>query len=416
MNRHKRFTFIILFIVLPLFIFGQGWNSVHMMHMPRGGAAAVKWENYIYVFGGKTKNNRVLDSVERFNLSTGLWDKKTVPNFEKARYDAAAVVFENKIYLMGGKDETKVFEDVQVYDPVQNTWSEAHDLHKEREGFAAVILDDHIYVIGGRKEQSSLIRDIEWYNQNDDKWEEANWEMNNRRADLFSAAYNDSFYMFGGYYYGLTKTSYVAVPTQWGHSWQNGPELSIGRMYGASVCIDDRIYMLGGETTGGKSSLVEMFDVSDNEITTQTGLNSPRSGMASVAVGDTIYIIGGFEGNNDSPVSKVEYNVYKLTSIETEQDGLIPSTRLLVSGYPNPFNGSVSLQVQIPRSGHYKMEIFDISGKLVETVFDNSISAGHHRFIWNAANNNLNLISTGVYFFVVRSSQEIQKFKLVYVK
>ncbi len=416
MNNKRRFIFTIVLILIPLFIQAQGWTSVHMMHMPRGGASAVKWGNYIYVFGGKTKNNRVLNSVERFDLSTGFWDKKTVRSFDKARYDAAAVAFENKIYLIGGKDEAEVFDDVQIYDPVQNTWTEAHDLHKEREGFAIAILDSHIYVLGGRKEQSSLIKDIEWYNEEDDKWEEANWEMNNRRADLFSAAYDNHFYMFGGYYYGLTKSSYSATQAQWGYYWQSGPDLSVSRMYGASVRIDDKIYMLGGETTGGKTDMVEVFDISDNEISTLTGLDNPRSGMAGVAVGDTIYIIGGFEGNSDTPVSKVAYKVYSPTSIGTSHGLSIPDSRLLVSGYPNPFNGSVSLRALIPRSGLYKMEIFDINGKLVKTISDTYIRAGSHRFIWNASNNNLNLISTGVYFFVVRSSREIQKFKMVYVK
>ena len=100
---------LILFFVL---IFSQmltadEWYSAPSLLVPRGGAAAVTYGNYIYVFGGKSIENKVLNSVERYDILAAVWDTTVVPDFNYPRYNATAVIFNEMIYLMGGQDGEK---------------------------------------------------------------------------------------------------------------------------------------------------------------------------------------------------------------------------------------------------------------------------------------------------------------------
>ena len=52
--------------------------------------------------------------------------------------------------------------------------------------------------------------------------------------------------------------------------------------------------------------------------------------------------------------------------------------------YPNPFNPSTKISVNIPNSDIIKIDIYDISGKLVDTIYDGYILQGNYTFIWNA--------------------------------
>ena len=407
---------ILFVLLLNISVANSQWMSAANMHMPRGGAAAVKWGNYIYVFGGKAMNNKALDSVERFDLRTGEWDKKTVPDFDKARYNARAIVFDDKIYLIGGRDESSALKKVEVYDPVQNSWSEAQNLHEEREGLAVHILNGLMHVIGGREEYHSIVSDIEWYNKSENKWKVGSWEMKYPRADFFSAAYRDTFYQFGGYYYGLTKTAYRAVPTNEGYRWESLGELSTGRAYGVSLVIDDQIFLIGGEVADGKSDMVEVYNIHEGSFHEFTPLSGARSGMAGVVSGDTLFVIGGFAGNDDTPMHTVEYTTLAATPIGIIDRSPVPRTKILVKGYPNPFNGRITFRIRISDSDQYRLEIFDLAGRLIKTLYNGRLTAGEQQFSWDARDNNRQMSASGVYFLVVRSTKEAQRLKIIYVR
>lgn len=55
-------------------IFRKNWVLMPQMNVKRFGHASVVVQNrYIYVFGGRDENDRTLDSVERFDITTNSW-------------------------------------------------------------------------------------------------------------------------------------------------------------------------------------------------------------------------------------------------------------------------------------------------------------------------------------------------------
>lgn len=71
----------------------------------------------------------------------------------------------------------------------------------------------------------------------------------------------------------------------------------------------------------------------------------------------------------------------------------IPATFELYNNYPNPFNPSTNIVFDLPENAKVKLQVFDISGRLVTTMVDGNIAAGKHQKLFRAG-----AISSGVYF------------------
>ncbi len=410
------YKYIILWLVVfAATLYAGAWQAIAPLNIPRGGAAAISFQNNIYVFGGMSLNNNVLNTVEVFIPESGTWDTTMVPAFSMPRYNASAVLFENRIYLIGGRDDERVFNEVEVYDPVQNSWSLVQKLRNDRESLAAAVFNDRIYVIGGQKANYNLVEEIEWYNYGEDDWLAVIFNLPYPRAAHFSAVVQDTFYMFGGYYYGLTKTSYKCYPGQEGYYWFTGPQFAQGRAYGATAQTDSLIYLLGGETSGGKTAVTEIYNRISDSFTDGPTLTSARSGMAGSALGDTVFVIGGFDGDYDLPMDLVEIYIQTPTSLKTSKTGLPFSTEI-IKGYPNPFNGVITFEVTVGKFDEYRLTIYNIRGQSIKEIHNGRLKQGTYNFQWNGTDMSNRNVASGVYLLALNSGDYLEKYKIVYVK
>jgi hypothetical protein len=74
-------------------------------------------------------------------------------------------------------------------------------------------------------------------------------------------------------------------------------------------------------------------------------------------------------------------------------DAVLPSMVSLWN-YPNPFNSVTKISYDLPTSGHLSLKVYDISGRLVETLVDGRQAAGTHTLHWDASG-----IASGIYFY-----------------
>ena len=89
----------------------------------------------------------------------------------------------------------------------------------------------------------------------------------------------------------------------------------------------------------------------------------------------------------------------------------MPVDVTLEPAYPNPFNPSTSLSYQVPSDSNVELSIFDINGRLVETLVHSKHDAGNYNVVWNASN-----ISSGVYFVKLTASSEVITQKVMLIK
>ncbi len=392
------------------------WSTAAALNVPRAGAAAVSYNGKIYVFGGKSTNNNVLNSVEVYDPLNDTWSLTEAASFKYARYNASAIVWQDKIYLIGGRSNNKVMEKMEVYDPAQNMWVKAHEMHNEREGHSANILNGHIYVFGGRK-SSEYVDDIEWYDAENTEWEEADIDMEDHtRAAQFNAVYENSYYMFGGYFYGgPTNTIYKLTPDSSDASWVELGRLDTSRAYGASAAIDSLIFLIGGETNNGKSALVEIFNARSGQLIRGMAMPAARSGMAAAVLEGKIFIIGGYSGSSNDIVEQVDIYLPDITAIVNEPRPR-PQTFRLARAYPNPFNGRLRLDFEIPLSGTVQIDILNSMGQKIRRLENAFFRPGRYSLFWDARDNRGRFVASGAYFVLIRTGAQHQILKATYVK
>ncbi len=413
----KNWKFLLLIAMLFSVAGNAGeWRPLPPMPTPRAGASSVVWQNRIYVFGGKSLDNKILNTVDCFDPDSGAWITSDIPPFEYARYNAAAIVFNNQIFLIGGRGQEKVLDKVEVFDPVQKAWKSVHDLHEKREGFTAVVLNNHIYVLGGQEEEYSMMEEVEWYDEEKDQWREVKNGMSHPRVAAFSAAVGDTLYLFGGYYFGLTGTFYKGVFRTNHAMWFEGPMMRSPRAYGITVLMGDSIYLIGGETQAGKTDIVEIYDLKRQEFFSAPPMSMARSGMAGGSLNDSIFVFGGYDPVSGQPVTTAEVYVPQVTAIDDGPPASVPQKHTVISGYPNPFNGQISFKVVLPRVDSYEIALYNVLGKRVKTLFNGRLPKGLHRFQWQGKDEKGANVSSGVFFLLVKSSNSVATYKVVYVQ
>ncbi len=414
----KKLLKSVLLMGLGLFSLAMAdeWSTAAALNVPRAGAAAVSYNGKIYVFGGKSTNNNVLNSVEVYDPLNDTWSITEVAAFKYARYNASAIVWQDKIYLIGGRSNNKVMEKTEVYDPAQNMWVKAHGMHNEREGHSANILNDHIYVLGGRK-SSDYVDDIEWYDATNSEWDEADIDMEDHsRAAHFNAVYENTYYMFGGYFYGgPTNTIYQLTPDSSNARWLEVGRLDTARAYGASAAIDSIVFLIGGETNNGKSSMVETFNIRSGRLSRGTDMPGARSGMAAAVLENKIFIIGGYSGASNDIADKVDIYIPDITAITTENRPR-PQTFRLARAYPNPFNGGLRLDFEIPLSSTVQIDILNSMGQKIRRLENRFLLPGEYSRYWDARDDRGRFVASGAYFVLIRTKAQHQILKITYVK
>ena len=108
----------------------------------------------MYVIGGRdtaTSLNAVIQPVDVYDFNTSSWS--TIPTLlPTGRSGCAVVTFEGEIYVMGG--ESSQFQshvEVEVLNPITNTWRTNPPMNLGRHGIQAVVNANSIYVIAGSK-------------------------------------------------------------------------------------------------------------------------------------------------------------------------------------------------------------------------------------------------------------------------
>lgn len=94
-----------------------------------------------------------------------------------------------------------------------------------------------------------------------------------------------------------------------------------------------------------------------------------------------------------------------------EQKNSTPESFKLHPVYLNPFNPETTLRYELPQAEFVEITVYDLQGKLVETLVRQHQSAGIYSLKWHAGNR-----SSGLFFFRMRAGQYVNVAKGILVK
>ncbi len=86
---------------------------------------------------------------------------------------------------------------------------------------------------------------------------------------------------------------------------------------------------------------------------------------------------------------------------------------------PNPFKDQTRIAYRIPSTGdgaHAALEIFDATGRLVQTLVDNTQSAGEHLVIWDGTDQQGTRMPSGIYYAQLRVNEASLAKRLVLMR
>ena len=94
-----------------------------------------------------------------------------------------------------------------------------------------------------------------------------------------------------------------------------------------------------------------------------------------------------------------------------------PFNFAILQNYPNPFNPTTSIRYQIPEdNSRVSICVYNIKGQLVRTLIDKKQDAGFYHVIWNGTDNTGKKVSSGVYFYRMKSGTFSKMKKLILLK
>ena len=96
-----------------------------------------------------------------------------------------------------------------------------------------------------------------------------------------------------------------------------------------------------------------------------------------------------------------------------------PENFELSQNHPNPFNTNTQFKVSIPNEkdiGIITINIYDIVGRKVRTLFKGKLEPGTHPFFWDGKNDNGKILSSGTYFYYLKSKSFRQIKKMLLLK
>ncbi|MCB0729837.1 MAG: T9SS type A sorting domain-containing protein [Ignavibacteriae bacterium] len=95
---------------------------------------------------------------------------------------------------------------------------------------------------------------------------------------------------------------------------------------------------------------------------------------------------------------------------------LVPNSYALDQNYPNPFNPSTVINYSIVKPSEVSLAVYDVLGRKVADLLNESQKAGSYQVTWNGLNNNGQKVNSGVYFYTITAGDFVQTRKMMLLK
>ena len=175
---------------------------------------------------------------------------------------------------------------------------------------------------------------------------------------------------------------------------------------------------------------IRRANLSDANVEDLVALSSVPVGIAVDVVGDKLYWTEaqGRIRRADLNGANIENIVTGLVeprnlvlAVEAEQPTAVmtsaagqPAEYRLGDSYPNPFNPAVVLPLDLATdAAGVSLTVYDVLGRRVRQVWDGSLGAGSHRFVWNGRDEADRGVAAGVYLYRVEVDGQIEAKKTI---
>jgi len=119
---------------------------------------------------------------------------------------------------------------------------------------------------------------------------------------------------------------------------------------------------------------------------------------------------------SDEPVDSIIISFRSDFGLVAEQDRMIANDFELQQNYPNPFNPSTKLNYQLPERSFVTLKVYDILGNEVATLVNEEKPAGSYEVDFTVRQNSILSLSSGIYFYQLKTDSYINTKKMIIIK
>ena len=121
--------------------------------------------------------------------------------------------------------------------------------------------------------------------------------------------------------------------------------------------------------------------------------------------------------SSDGAVLDESDNPFTIQSSTSVQElGGIPSTYELAQNYPNPFNPTTQITYGLPKDGHVTLTVYNALGQEVVRLLDENQPAGRYALQFGARDKKGVALSSGIYYYSLRSGDFVEIKKMLLLK
>ena len=111
-----------------------------------------------------------------------------------------------------------------------------------------------------------------------------------------------------------------------------------------------------------------------------------------------------------------EYRDFYMISFAEESEEQINTEILKVHHSPNPFYTSTVISYNLPEEKDISLEVFNIKGQRIKTLYLGNSTIGEHQVTWNGTDENNRKVSSGIYFYKLITPEKVISKKMLLMR
>jgi len=269
-------------------------------------------------------------------IPKGKWSDKTP--MTAARTGLAVCVVGEKLYAIGGYDGSSMVvgkgnrDAVEMYDPSANGWQSKRPLPSGRYNSAMEAVNGKIYSFGGISDigKGTYFKEVLEYDPGQDSWSNISAIPGGIKGQVESAAVNGRVFLFGGDYEDNRSQLWVNKNYEYDVAtggWSARRAMPVTRGDFGACAVGDRIYIFGGWDNGSYFDKIDVYNTTDDSWTSENPTTMKRRDFGLASLNGCIYLVGGLDehGNKIGTVERydpVNGTVTRLTDMPAGRCGL----------------------------------------------------------------------------------------------
>lgn len=103
-------------------------------------------------------------------------------------------------------------------------------------------------------------------------------------------------------------------------------------------------------------------------------------------------------------------------TVDINEQSSLPEKVSLSQNYPNPFNMKTEISLSIPNKTYVNLDVFDILGRQIRVLLADNLEPGNYNVIWDGRSDSGEEVSTGMYFYNLKTFDISLTKKMILIK